>query len=111
MGEGFRMEGTYVYLWSVHVDVWQIPSQYCKVVKVKVAQSCPTLCNPMDYTVNGILQARILERAAFLFSRGSSQPSVRTEVSCIAGRFIAAEPQGYPQIKINTFFKRKNIGK
>ena len=32
-----------------------------KKVKVKVAQSCPTLCNPMDSTVQGILQARILE--------------------------------------------------
>ena len=30
-------------------------------VKVKVTQSCPTLCNPMDFTVHGILQARILE--------------------------------------------------
>ena len=43
-------------------------------LKVKVAQSCPTLCNPMDYTVHGILQARILEWVAFPFSRGSSQP-------------------------------------
>ena len=42
--------------------------------KVKVAQLCPTLCNPMDHTVHGILQARILEWVAFLFSRGSSQP-------------------------------------
>ena len=42
-------------------------------VKVKVAQSCLTLCNPMDYTVHGILQARILEWVAFPFSRGSSQ--------------------------------------
>ena len=31
------------------------------VVKVKVTQSGPTLCNPMDYTVRGLLQARILE--------------------------------------------------
>ena len=30
-------------------------------VKVKGTQSCPTLCDPMDYTVHGILQARILE--------------------------------------------------
>ena len=30
-------------------------------VKVLVAQSCPSLCDPMDYTVHGILQARILE--------------------------------------------------
>ena len=57
-------------------------------VKVKVAQSCPTLWNPMDYTVHGILQARILEWIAFLFSRGSSQPKDRTHVSCIAGRFF-----------------------
>ena len=38
-------------------------------MKVKVAQSCPTLWDPMDYTVHGILQARILEWAAFPFSR------------------------------------------
>ena len=42
--------------------------------KVKVAQLCPTLCDPMDYTVPGILWARILEWVAFPFSRGSSQP-------------------------------------
>ena len=41
---------------------------------MKVAQSCPTLCDPMDYTVRGILQARILEGVGFPFSRGSSQP-------------------------------------
>ena len=38
-------------------------------MKVKVAQSCLTLCNPMDYTVHGILQARILEWVAIPFSR------------------------------------------
>ena len=37
-------------------------------VEVKVAQSCSTLCNLMDYTVHGILQARILEWVAFPFS-------------------------------------------
>ena len=55
---------------------------------VKVAQSCPTLCNRMDYTVHGILQARILEWVAFPFSRGSSQPRERTQVSRIVGRFF-----------------------
>ena len=54
------------------------------VGKVKVAQLCPTLCDPMDCIVHGILQARILEWAAFPFSRGSSQPRDRTQVSCIA---------------------------
>ena len=43
-------------------------------VKVKVAQLWPTLCNPTDYTVHGILQARIVEWVAIPFSRGSSQP-------------------------------------
>ena len=43
-------------------------------MKVKVTQLCPTLCNPTDYTVHGILQARILEWVAILFSRASSQP-------------------------------------
>ena len=52
-----------------------------KKVKVKVAQSCPTLCDPMDYTVCGILQARILEWVAFPFSNRSSQPRDQTRVS------------------------------
>ena len=43
-------------------------------MKGKVAQLCPTLCDPMDYTVHGILSARILEWVAFPFSRESSQP-------------------------------------
>ena len=58
--------------------------------KVKVTQLCPTLCDLMDCTVHGILQARILECAAFPFSRGSSQPRDRTQVSCIAGRFFTS---------------------
>ena len=57
-------------------------------LKVKVAQSCPTLCDPIDYAVHGILQARILESVAFPFSRGSSQPSDQTEVSRIRGGFF-----------------------
>ena len=56
-------------------------------VKVKVAQSSPTLCDPVDYTVHGILQARILEWVAFPFSRGSSQPRDWTQVSSIEDGF------------------------
>ena len=44
----------------------------------------------MDYTVHGILQARILEWAAFSFSRGSSQPRNLTQVSHIIGRFFTS---------------------
>ena len=43
----------------------------------------------MDYTVHGILQARIVEWVAFPFSKGSSQPRDRTQVSHIEGRFFA----------------------
>ena len=57
------------------------------------------LCDPMDYTVHGILQARILEWAAFPFSRGSSQPRDQTQVSHIVGGFFTSgatrEPQEY----------------
>ena len=31
-GGGFKKEGTHVYLWLTHVDVWQKPSQYCEVI-------------------------------------------------------------------------------
>ena len=57
---------------------------------VKVTQSCPILCNIMDYRVHGILQARILEWVAIPFSRGSSQPKDRTQVSRTAGRFLTS---------------------
>ena len=79
--------------WSRKGTVWfshiwefsdtEIPSVSCPQdkVKVKVAQSCPTLCDPMGYTVHGILQARILEWVAFPFSRGSSQRRDRSQVS------------------------------
>ena len=58
---------------------------------VRVAQSSPTLCDPMDCSlpgssVHGILQTRILEWVAISFSRGSSQPRDQSQVSCIEGR-------------------------
>ena len=59
-------------------------------VKVKVAQLCPTLCSLVDYSVHGILQARVLEWVAFSFSVGSSQPRDRTQVSHIAGGFFTS---------------------
>ena len=62
-------------------------------VKVKVIQSCLTLCDPVDCIVHGILQARILEWITFPFSRESSQPRNRTRVSCIAARFSTSLSQ------------------
>ena len=62
-------------------------------VKVVVAQSRPSLCDPNNYSpsgsaAHGTLQARILEWVAIPFSTGSSWPRARTWVSCIAGRFF-----------------------
>ena len=57
---------------------------------MKVAQSCLTLCDPMDYTVHGILQARRLEWVAFPFFRGSSQPRDQAQVSHIVGGFFTS---------------------
>ena len=56
-----------------------------------IAQSCPTLCDPVDFSlpgssIHGILQAIILEWVTISFSKGSSQPRDRTQVSCIGGR-------------------------
>ena len=56
------------------------------IVKVKVTQSRPTLCDPMDYTV---IQANILEWVAFPFSRASCQTRDQTQVSCIPGKFFS----------------------
>ena len=58
-----------------------------------VAQSCPSLCDPMDRSppgssVHGILQARILEWVAIPFSRGSSQPRDLTHVSCVGRQIL-----------------------
>ena len=69
-------------------------------VKVKVAWSRPTLCNPMDYTVHGILQARILEWVAFPFSRGSPQPGdlgIGPRSPALQADSLPAEPQGKPK--------------
>ena len=51
---------------------------------------CVRLCDPMDYTVHGILQARTLELVAFPSSRGSSQPRDQTQVSHTADRFFTS---------------------
>ena len=59
---------------------------HLRKVKVLVAQSCPTLCHPMDCSVHGIHQVRILEWVAIPFSRESSWPRDQTQVSHIMGR-------------------------
>ena len=70
-------------------------------VCVLVAQSCPTLCDPLDCSppgpsVHGILQVRIPEWIAIPFSRGSSWPRDQTLVFCIADKFFTIWAIGKP---------------
>ena len=77
----------------IHIILHIILNYTYYIVVVLVAQSCLTLCNPMDHSlpgpsVHGILQARMLEWVAISFSRRSSWPRDRTWVSYIAGKFL-----------------------
>ena len=76
----------YIYLQILNLVTFAKTSFLDK--KVKAAQSCSTLCGPMNCTVHGILPARILEWVAFPFSRRSSQSRDRSQVSRIAGGFF-----------------------
>ena len=76
------------------------------LMKVKVAQLCPALFNPMDCSLPGscvhrILQARILEWVAVPFSRGSSQPRSPT----LQANSLPSEPPGKSPHSISYFCK------
>ena len=78
---------------SLFISKTQIKTRYHLILSKwsEVAQLCPTLCDPVNCSppgssILGILQARILEWVAISFSRGTSRPRDRTQVSRIAGR-------------------------
>ena len=80
-----------VYLCNANQTISKSSKYYClSKVKVKLSQSCLTLCDPMAYTVREILLAKTLQWGAFPFSRGSSQPRDRTQVSHTAGGFFTS---------------------
>ena len=74
------------------------------------AQSCPTLCNPMECSppvssVHGISQGRILEWVAISFSRISSQPRDQTQaISCIADGFFTTR-----EVIVTLLGEKKNL--
>ena len=76
---------------------------------VKVTQSFLTPCDSMAYTVHGIFQARTLEWVTVPFSRGSSQPRYRTQVSLIAGRFFTSRGTRKAQINIVLAQKQTHV--
>ena len=83
------------------LPVHRLPLTFCAsteiIMKVKVAQSCLTLFNPMDYTVHGIIQARILEWVAFPFSRGIFPTQVEPRSPALQTNSLPTEPQGKPK--------------
>ena len=101
-----------------HIMSWCSANIFCKLKESLVAQSCPTLCDPMDCSlpgssIHGVFQAKVLESVAISFSRGSSWPRDRTRVSYTIGRRFTvwatreAELRRFTplhQIKENFFF-------
>ena len=73
------------------------------VCKVKVTQSCPTLCDPMNYTFHGILQARILEWVAFPFSEDLPDPRIRLGSPALQADSFPTEPSGKPHVYVCQF--------
>ena len=63
---------------------------------MKVAKLFLTLCNPMDYTVHGIFQARILKWVAFPFFRDLPNPEIKPKSPALQVDSLPAEPQGKP---------------
>ena len=89
---------------------WFLPIFSLATWIVKVVQSCPTLCDPVDYTVYGILQARILEWVAFPFSRGCSQPRVEPRSPALQADSWPAEIQGKPTFTLIWIVRVFNLG-
>ena len=76
---------------------------YYQLLLLFSCKSCPTLCDPMNYSLPassliGISQVRILEWVAVSFSRGSSWPRDWTHISCIGRQLFTTEPPGKPKI-------------
>ena len=66
-------------------------------MEVEVTQLCPTLCDPTDYTVHGILQARMLEWAALSFSKDLPDPGIEPRSPALQVDSLEAEPPGKPR--------------
>ena len=95
----FCNEGHYISCTGVIVLV----SNWLSGWVSEVAQSCLTLCNPVDCSlpgssIHGILQARILEWVAISFSRGSSQPRDRTLSPALEADALTSEAPEKPDI-------------
>ena len=66
-------------------------------VKVKVTQSCPSLCDPMDYTVHGILQGRILEWEPFPSPGDLPNQGIKPRSPILQADILPSQPPGKPK--------------
>ena len=76
---------------------------------MKVAQLCPTLCDPIDYAGHGILQARILEWVASPLSGDVPNPGIEPRSPALQADSLPPEPQGNPMINKWDLFKFKSF--
>ena len=67
------------------------------VCVLKSLSHCLTLCDPMDYTAHGILQARILDWIAIPFSRDLPNPEIEPRSPSLQVNSLPVEPQGKPK--------------
>ena len=82
--------------WSIRVLGPSNMDTLRAVVKVTVTQSSLTLCNPMDYTVHGVLQARVLEWAAFPSPGDLPNPRVKPRFPALQADSLPTELSGEP---------------
>ena len=80
-----------------------MPATLFVFLKVKDVQLCLTLCDPIDCTVHGVLQARILEWVTFPFSRGSSQTRMEPGSPVLQADSLPAELPGEPKHAIRVY--------
>ena len=105
-----RWSGIPISLRIFHSLLWSTQSEALKW-RSEVTQSCPTLCNPMDYSlpgssIHGIFQASILEWVAISSSRRSSWPRDWTQVSRIVGRcFIVWSTREVNEAEVDAFLE------
>ena len=88
---------TTIAFYPINIDQASQVELVVKKVKVRIVQLCPTLCNPVVYTVHGILQARILEWVAFPFSRDFPNPGIEPRSPPLQADSLLAEPQRKPK--------------
>ena len=80
-----------------------------KTVKMKATQSCPTLCNPMGYTVHGILQVRIQSGQPFPSPGDLPNPGIKCRSPTLQENSLPAEPSGKPKNTVGSLSLLRQI--